>query len=124
MANPKPISEVRIGRVKAAIWPNGTEGRTRHNVTFSRLYKTAMNGRARRASVATTCCCLPKWPIRPTRVSSSFSRQKSLRQNPSATRIRERRGNPRRDPILSTRRMNMNCIVSEVSQAFLAAAEK
>ena len=39
MANPKPISEVRIGRVKAAIWPNETEGRTRHNVTFSRLYK-------------------------------------------------------------------------------------
>ena len=39
MANPKPISEVRLGRVKAAIWPNGTEGRTRHNVTFSRLYK-------------------------------------------------------------------------------------
>ena len=39
MANPKPISEVRIGRVKAAIWPNETEGRTRHNVTFSRLYR-------------------------------------------------------------------------------------
>ena len=39
MANPKPISEVRIGRVKAAIWPNGTDGCTRHNVTFSRLYK-------------------------------------------------------------------------------------
>ena len=39
MANPKPISEVRIGRVKAAIWPNETEGRTRHNVAFSRLYK-------------------------------------------------------------------------------------
>ena len=39
MANPKPVAEVRIGRVKAAIWPNKTEGRTRHNVTFSRLYK-------------------------------------------------------------------------------------
>ena len=39
MANPKPVAEVRIGRVKAAIWPNGTKGRTRHNVTFSRLYK-------------------------------------------------------------------------------------
>ena len=39
MAHPKSISEVRIGRVKAAIWPNETEGRTRHNVTFSRLYK-------------------------------------------------------------------------------------
>ena len=39
MANSQPISDVRIGRVKAAIWPNGTEGHTRHNVTFSRLYK-------------------------------------------------------------------------------------
>ena len=39
MANPKPVVEVRIGRVKAAIWPNETEGRTRHNVTFSRLYR-------------------------------------------------------------------------------------
>ena len=40
MANPKPVAEVRIGRVKAAIWPNKAEGRTRHNVTFSLLYKT------------------------------------------------------------------------------------
>ena len=39
MANPKPVAEVCIGRVKAAIWPNETEGRTRHNVTFSRLYR-------------------------------------------------------------------------------------
>ena len=40
MANPKPISEVRIGRVKATVWPNETkQGRTRHNVTFSRLYR-------------------------------------------------------------------------------------
>ena len=39
MANPKPVAEVRIGRVKAAIWPNEAEGRTRHNVTFSRLYR-------------------------------------------------------------------------------------
>ena len=39
MANQKPVTEVRIGRVKAAIWQNETEGRTRHNVTFSRLYK-------------------------------------------------------------------------------------
>ena len=39
MANPKPVAEVRIGRVKAAVWPNETEGRTRHNVTFSRLYR-------------------------------------------------------------------------------------
>ena len=26
-------------RVKATIWPNETEDRPRHNVTFSRLYK-------------------------------------------------------------------------------------
>ena len=37
MANPKPVAEVRIGRAKATLWPNETEGRTRHNVTFSRL---------------------------------------------------------------------------------------
>ena len=39
MANPKPVAEVRIGRVKAAIWSNEAEGRMRHNGTFSRLYK-------------------------------------------------------------------------------------
>ena len=39
MANQKPVAEIRTGRVKAAIWRNETEGRTRHNVTFSRLYK-------------------------------------------------------------------------------------
>ena len=37
MANSKPVAEVRIGRVKTTVWPNETKGRTRHNVTFSRL---------------------------------------------------------------------------------------
>ena len=39
MANQKPVTEIRIGRVKATIWRNGTEEQPRHNVTFSRLYK-------------------------------------------------------------------------------------
>ena len=39
MANPKPIDEVRIGRVKATIWRTEPTNSTRHNVTFSRLYK-------------------------------------------------------------------------------------
>ena len=39
MANQKPVAEVRIGCVKATIWPNGTKEQPRHNVTFSRLYK-------------------------------------------------------------------------------------
>ena len=77
MANPKPISEVRIGRVNAAIWPNGTEGRTRHNVTFSRLYKNGDQWKSTQSFVAMTCCCLPKWLIRPTRASSSFSRRRA-----------------------------------------------
>lgn len=38
----QPVAEVRVGRVKAAIWPNTTEsGAVRHNVTFSRIYKDA-----------------------------------------------------------------------------------
>ena len=39
MANQKPVDEIRIGRVKATIWRNGTGEQPRHNVTFSRLYK-------------------------------------------------------------------------------------
>ncbi|MCY4585576.1 MAG: hypothetical protein OXB98_06005 [Bryobacterales bacterium] len=41
-SNNKPVAEVRIGAVKAAIWPNQTEsGAVRYNVTFSRIYKDA-----------------------------------------------------------------------------------
>ena len=36
----RPVHEVRMGRVKAAIWRNDGEYGTRHNVTFSRIYKT------------------------------------------------------------------------------------
>ena len=39
MANQKPVDEIRIGRVKATVWRNGTEEQSRYNVTFSRLYK-------------------------------------------------------------------------------------
>ena len=41
MANQKPVDEIRIGRVKATIWRNGTDEQLRHNVTFGRLYKEA-----------------------------------------------------------------------------------
>ena len=34
----RPVHEVRIGRVRAAIWENETQNGMRHNVTFSRLY--------------------------------------------------------------------------------------
>jgi len=35
----RPVHEVRLGRVKAAIWENETQNGTRHNVTVTRLYK-------------------------------------------------------------------------------------
>ena len=35
----RPVHEVRLGRVKAAIWANETDTGLRHNVTVSRIYK-------------------------------------------------------------------------------------
>ncbi len=35
----RPVHEIRLGRIKAAIWENDTDNGTRHNVTVSRLYK-------------------------------------------------------------------------------------
>ena len=35
----KPVMEVRLGRIKAAIWENQTDNGVRHNVTFQRIYK-------------------------------------------------------------------------------------
>jgi hypothetical protein len=39
MTKTKPTSELRIGKIKAAIWGNETENGIRYSVTFSRLYK-------------------------------------------------------------------------------------
>lgn len=39
MTTTRPIHEIRLGRIRAAIWGNVTEGTIRHNVTFSRLFK-------------------------------------------------------------------------------------
>jgi hypothetical protein len=39
MSSKKPVHEIRLGRIKAAIWENDTQNGTRHNVTFTRLYK-------------------------------------------------------------------------------------
>ncbi len=38
-SRPKPVHEIRMGRIKAAIWENATENGVRHNTTLSRLYK-------------------------------------------------------------------------------------
>lgn len=38
-AKARPVYEIRLGRIRAAIWENDTQNGTRHNVTLSRLYK-------------------------------------------------------------------------------------
>ena len=35
----KPVHEVRLGSLKAAIWQNKTDNGTRFNVTVARIYK-------------------------------------------------------------------------------------
>ena len=35
----KPVHDIRLGAIKAAIWKNETESGPRFNTTFSRLYK-------------------------------------------------------------------------------------
>ncbi len=35
----KPIHELRIGAIKAAVWKNDSTSGVRYNVTFSRLYR-------------------------------------------------------------------------------------
>ena len=37
--NNKPVHEIRLGAIKAAIWANSTPKGTRYSVTLSRLYK-------------------------------------------------------------------------------------
>jgi hypothetical protein len=35
----RPVHELRLGRIRAAVWENSTQNGTRYNVTVSRLYK-------------------------------------------------------------------------------------
>ena len=37
--NTRPIHEVRLGFIKAAVWRTETEAGVRYNATFSRLYR-------------------------------------------------------------------------------------
>ena len=38
-ATARPVQEIRMGRIRAAIWENETQNGRRFNVTVSRLYK-------------------------------------------------------------------------------------
>ncbi|WP_052034959.1 hypothetical protein [Rhodopirellula europaea] len=39
----RPVHEIRLGRIRSAIWENETANGTRFNVTVSRLYKDGEN---------------------------------------------------------------------------------
>ena len=39
MAQQKPIHEIRLGHIRAAIWPNETEGRIWYGVSIVRRYR-------------------------------------------------------------------------------------
>jgi hypothetical protein len=39
MSANKPIHEIRLGRIRAAVWENEGSKGVMHSVTFSRLYK-------------------------------------------------------------------------------------
>jgi hypothetical protein len=39
----RPVHEVRLGFIKAAVWRNETETGVRYNTTFSRLYRDGDN---------------------------------------------------------------------------------
>ena len=39
MTTQRPVHEVRLGRICAAVWQNSTDSGVRYNVTLSRLFK-------------------------------------------------------------------------------------
>jgi len=40
----RPVHEIRLGRIRAAIWANPTDTGVRYNVTLCRLYKDDKSG--------------------------------------------------------------------------------
>ncbi len=40
----RPVHEVRLGRIKAAIWANSTDQGVRYSITLTRLYKEQESG--------------------------------------------------------------------------------
>lgn len=40
----RPVHEVRLGRIKGAVWANSTDQGVRYGVTLTRLYKDQQSG--------------------------------------------------------------------------------
>ena len=79
MANSKkPVHEIRMGRIRAAVWENETKNGNVHNVTISRLYKDDnANGPTPTVLDVKTCRFWQRSLTRPT-VGFSSSQELSL----------------------------------------------
>ena len=53
-AKQKPVHEVRLGRIKAAIWANETDNGTRHNVTINSIQPGSFETDRQKAGLART----------------------------------------------------------------------
>ncbi len=73
----KPVHQVRLGNIKAAIWKNESESGTQLNVTFERLFKKGDEWQS--SDSPETCSSSAKWPAKRT-VGSSL---KQLKQRES-----------------------------------------
>lgn len=83
----RPVEEIRIGRVRAAIWENETENGTFYNVTLSRLYKdgnewkdSSSFGRDDLPLVAKVCDQVHTWIFEQAAEKSEGNRQAEDRQ--------------------------------------------
>jgi hypothetical protein len=83
----RPVKEIRIGRVRAAVWENETENVTFYNVTLSRLYKdgnewkdSSSFGRDDMPLVAKVCDQVHTWIFEQATEKSEANRQSEDRQ--------------------------------------------
>ena len=54
----RPVHEIRMGRVRAAIWENDTSNGKRHNATLSRIYKDGYSWAPKRIALSA-----PDWSL-------------------------------------------------------------
>ena len=92
MANQKPVDEIRIGRVKATIWRNGTDEQPRHNVTFGRLYKEADQWKTTQSFGRNDLLVLAKVADQAHSRIFALPQEEQTEAEAERTRIRARRG--------------------------------
>jgi hypothetical protein len=97
MAQEKPVHEVRLGKVKAAIWRNETDNGARFGVTFSRIYKTDTGwessssfGRDELPLLAKVADMAHSWIYQQADRGESKNESESKTSSPSSSNRRER----------------------------------